>query len=132
LILFAKKWQLCLNASKCEAFCISNKCKTIPFDYAINVTTLIWKSTVKYPGVMLQSNLSRSKKFVSAKASKLLSYLRHTLWGATADAKSRAYKCLVRPCLEYACTVWNPYTASNKFTLETVQRHAARWAAGSR
>ena len=83
---------------------------------------------------MLQSNLSWSSqcKFVSAKASKLLNYLRHTLWDATADAKSRAYKCRVQPCLEYACTVWNPHTASNKFTLKTVQRRAARWAAGSR
>ena len=28
--------------------------------------------------------------------------------------------------------MWNPHTASNKFTLETVQRRVARWAAGSR
>ena len=43
-----------------------------------------------------------------------------------------AYKCLVRPLLEYACTVWNPHTAADKATLESVQRHAARWACESR
>ena len=28
---------------------------------------------------------------------KVLNFLRHTLWGATTEAKSVAYKCLVRP-----------------------------------
>ena len=43
-----------------------------------------------------------------------------------------AYKCLVRPLLEYACTVWNPYTAADKATLESDQLRAACWACGSR
>jgi len=97
-----------------------------------DLNSLITPDSDKYLGVMLQSNLSWSSqcKFVSAKASKLLNYLRrvHSL----GCYKSRVHKCLVRPCLEYACTVWNPHTASNKFTLETVQRRVARWAAGSR
>jgi len=49
---WAKKWQLCLNASKCEAFRISNKSKVIFFDYIVNSSPLFWKSSVKY------SNLS--------------------------------------------------------------------------
>ena len=43
-----------------------------------------------------------------------------------------AYKCLVRPLLEFACTVWNPHTAVDKATLESVQLCAACWACGSR
>jgi len=116
-----------LNASKCETFLISNKCKTISCDYFINHSPLSWRASVKYLGVWLQSNLSWSDhcKYVSAKASKCLNFLRHPLWGATCEAKSIAYKSLVRPILEYACTAWSPHTAADKSTLERVQRRAA-------
>jgi len=65
---------------------------------------------------------------VSAKASKSLNHLRHSLWGAATAAKSVAYKSLIRPLLEYACQVWSPHTAWDISGLESVQRRAARWA----
>ena len=131
---WANKWQLRLNASKCEALLISNKRRAISFEYFVNHSPLAWRSTVKYLGVLLRSNLSWSDhcKHVSAKASKTLNFLSHTLWGATTVAKSMTYKYLVRPLLEYACMVWNPHTVSDKTSLEYVQRRAARWACGSR
>ena len=45
--------------------------------------------------------------------------------------KSMAYKCFVHPSLKYACSLWNPHTASDKATLETVQWCAVWWVAGS-
>ena len=130
---WANKWQLRLNVSKYEALLISNKHKAISFEYFVNHSPLAWRSTVKYLGVLLRSNLSWSDhcKHVSAKASKTLNFLRRTLWGATTEAKSMAYKYLVCRCplLEYACMVWNPHTVSDK---TSVQRRAARWACGSR
>ena len=88
----------------------------------VNHSPLAWRSAVKYLGV-LWSNLSWSDhcKHVSAKASK-----------ATTEAKSMTYRCLVCPLLEYTCSVWNPHTVSDKATLESVQRSAARWVCGSR
>ena len=34
---------------------------------------------------------------------------------------------IVRPILEYACTVWAPHIQKNISTIEAVQRHAARY-----
>ena len=41
--------------------------------------------------------------------------------------KAIAYKTFVRPILEYASSVWDPYTQGNKDKLEAVQRRAARF-----
>ena len=101
--------------------------------YNINSITISWNSIVKYLGVHIQSTLSWSHhcKVVSAKARRSLNHLRHSLWGATTAAKSVAYKCLVRPLLEYACQVWRPHTARDISGLESIQCRAARWACGS-
>ena len=37
---------------------------------------------------------------------------------------------MVRPILEYASSVWDPYTNINIQALESVQRHAARFCLG--
>ena len=34
---------------------------------------------------------------------------------------------LLRPCLEYACTVWDPHTQTDSYKIEKIQRRAARW-----
>ena len=41
--------------------------------------------------------------------------------------KLTAYIALVRPILEYAATVWDPYTKKSIEHLEMVQRRAVRW-----
>ena len=37
-----------------------------------------------------------------------------------------AFKVLVRPILEYACAVWNPYLVKDIYAIESVQRRASR------
>ena len=62
-------------------------------------------------------NWNEHCKYVSAKASRSLNFLRHRLYNYSISIKSIAYKCIVRPVLEYACpewhlysnTIWNPY-----------------------
>jgi hypothetical protein len=52
------------------------------------------------------------------------------LRGCPQDVKSQAYTTLVRPVLEYASTVWDPYTLQHIYALERVQRQAARFVTG--
>ena len=57
--------------------------------------------------------------------------LHWTVFGCTQEAKANAYKVLVRPYLEYACTVWNSCTAQDIVLLESVQNRASRWIKSS-
>ena len=43
------------------------------------------------------------------------------------STKTAAYSSLIRPILEYCCTVWNPHTQEYINKLEMVQRRAARY-----
>jgi len=38
---------------------------------------------------------------------------RRIMIGTSSSTKNVAYKCLVRPHLEYACPVWSPFTSTN-------------------
>jgi len=43
------------------------------------------------------------------------------------DVKSKAYTTRVRPQLEHACSVWNPYTKRNIHQIELVQHGETRF-----
>ena len=49
------------------------------------------------------------------------------MYGCTSTAKAHAYKAIVRPCLEHACTVWSPYAVGDIKMIESVQRRSASW-----
>ena len=127
-------WQLRLSPHKCEALSITNKRCPITTTYTANGVPLQWSTSVRYLGLHITSNLRWSKHcdIIAAKATKCLNYLRHTLWGTTPQVKSLAFRCVVRPIMEYRCQLWNPFTQKDVQVLETIQRHAARWVCGSR
>lgn len=83
----------------------------------------------KYLGLAITHDLRWDTHIdnVSSKANKALWALRRNLRYATTDIKSLAYKTLIRPILEYAKVVWDPYTQSNKIKLDRVQRLASRF-----
>ena len=65
----------------------------------------------------------------SHQATKMLNFVKRTLYQCTCDAKVKAtaYSTLVRPTLEYATAVWDPYQQYLINSIEMVQRRAARW-----
>ena len=54
----------------------------------------------------------------SSKANRSLSFIRRNLKINSKTVKDRAYQALVRPKLEYCCTVWDTYTSENIYSLE--------------
>jgi hypothetical protein len=51
-----------------------------------------------------------SSNNITSKGNKSLGYLKRNLQISNPEVKSRAYQALVRPKLEYSCSIWNPYT----------------------
>ena len=61
------------------------------------------------------------------KAHRSLNLHRRNLSGCSSETKEKAFATLVRPVLEYAVAVWDPYQANHVSQLESVQRKAARF-----
>ncbi len=61
------------------------------------------------------------------KATSTFSFLQRNVRVNAPKLKEKAYQTIVRPHLEYCCTVWDPYTKANIKKLEIVQRRAARY-----
>jgi hypothetical protein len=57
---------------------------------------------------------------ITSNGNKSLGYLKGNLQISNPEVKSRAYQALVRPKLEYSCSIWDPYTHDNINKLEMV------------
>jgi hypothetical protein len=119
------------NAEKCEIITFSKKLpdKTVQYNYILHNTVLTRVKTAKYLGLTFTDNLSWSNHInnITNKGSRMLGLLRRNLYMASEDLRDRAYCALVRPSLEYAGTVWDPYTKDHIKQLEAVQRRSARF-----
>ncbi|KAI8516955.1 hypothetical protein Bbelb_055360 [Branchiostoma belcheri] len=98
-------------------------------EHAVSAKLLNKVSTTRYLGVTISSNLTWGSHVdaVSSKANKTLGMLRRCLRITSTAAKERAYMALVRPQVEYACSVWDPHTQDQVGRIEMVQRRAARY-----
>ena len=95
-------------------------------------TTLEAVDSVKYLGVTLTTDLRFNRHIDNIKknASGTLHFLKRNLRISSSEVKTQPYHSYVRPRLEYAASVWDPFTKSNKNKLEMVQRYSARWTLG--
>ena len=83
-------------------------------------------STAKCLGVTISRDMNWSKHInnVCTKANKTLAFLKRNLKICSRKIKEMAYKSCVRPALEYACTVWDPYTQQYIDRIQAIQRRA--------
>ena len=78
---------------------------------------------------MLDKTLSWSQHIsnIAKKASNSLNFLKRNLSDCSPNVKASAYLTMVRPQMEYASVIWDPYYNSDRDKLESIQRRAARW-----
>ena len=120
------------NVSKCFAIRVGRqkgRLKIDPTMYILHGQVLCITDTTKYLGLTITSDLKWNSHIqkVTSKANSVLGLLRKNLRIASKAVKTQAYEALVRPHLEYACTVWDPHTHLNVRRLDSVQRRAARY-----
>ena len=120
---------LTLNATKCKHMVITrSRIHQCPQLFLAG-QPLECVQSYKYLGVIITSNLSWSEHIQSIcnKSRKLVGLLyRQFYQNADSDILRQFYLSCIRPHLEYACTVWDPYLAKEKALLEAVQKFACK------
>ena len=122
-----------LNGDKCEVLRITHKRDFSLPTYSLGASLKSVKH-VKDLGVTVSSDLSwiDEVNVTVNKANKLLGLVHRTVGSSNSGAFSTLYKSLVRPVLEYAAPVWNPYLVKDVLALERVQRRASWLALGQK
>ena len=124
-----KLWDMSFNPSKYQVIHVTRRKTPFQTKYYLHGCVLESVPSAKYLGVTISEDLKWTDHIndISKKANQTLGFLKRNIRVHSRDLKSTAFKTLVRPQLEYAPTVWSPYTDQAINKLESVQRRAARW-----
>ena len=122
-----RKWCRYCNLDKCNIMIVIRKRNKIIHKYKLHEHALERVNSTTYLGVELSENPTWNRHIAKAcnKATKTLSFLRRNLRVRNVQANSVAYKGLVRPKVEYCCSVWDPHHKNQEYQLESIQRRAA-------
>ena len=129
---WGNRWMMEFNPTKCQVLRVARSRQVVNHQYSLCGKNLEICSSAKYLGITISSDLRWNKQVdeVCAKANRTLAFLRRNLRIKSPKLKTMAYFTLVRPIIEYAVPVWDPYTQRNIYKIEMVQRRAARFVCG--
>ena len=104
------KWEMAFNAKKCFIMCFTPKREPPAGTFTFCNQILQQVDTQPYLGVHLDQNLHWSYHIhqITAKANRMLGFLKRNLWYSNKEVRVTAYKTLVQPILEYAGSVQGP------------------------
>ena len=71
--------------------------------------------------------MGTSHNGITNKATRMLNFIKKNLGKCNSKVKSDAYATLLRPILEYATQVWDPYQQNLICKIEMIQRRVAKW-----
>ena len=121
------------NPSKCSVIRITSgkkkKRRVFQSTYKLHNQVLKVTDASRYLGVKVTEDSTWSSHIseVAGKANRTLGFLRWNFKECVREVKAATYTTMVRPVLDYAFTVWDPYHQGDIQTLEQVQRGAARY-----
>ena len=121
------------HPDKCQVLRITNKRNPIQVQYNIHDTPLSVVPSAKCLGKHIDSKLSWNTQntFLCNKANNTLAFIQRNLYGCPQDVKEKCFNVLVRPILEYGCSVWDPHQAGQIANLEKIHKRAARFVTGN-
>lgn len=121
-----------LNKSKCKVMLFSHKRHAMPPVFIEN-EQMEQVRTYKYLGLTITSTLKWDEHIdqLCLRAKKLLGYLYRLFYrNVQPTSLCNLFTALIRPILEYASQVWDPYTLKNKHKIENLQKYALRISSG--
>jgi len=126
------EWRLA-NAFKCVHLKITNKRLTTDSTYFMKHHQIHHTNNVTYLGLSFDEHLNCTNHVQRnvCKANCANTYLWRNISFCPLRIKNMCYLAMVRPILEYASTVWCPYTSCDIHKLEMVQCRVARFMTNS-
>ena len=129
LAAWEKMWGMQFHPEKCISLSVTRSQKPFHTSYILKGHTLESVTTAKYLGITISKDMNWDTHInnITSKANKIIGFYRRNLLIQNTEAKTLAYKSMVRSNLEYCASVWAPHTEKLKSKLEQVQRRAARY-----
>lgn len=123
---WCENWLLSLNSSKCNILHIGRHNPML--NYVLDGCPLNSVSVQNDLGVLVSNDLKWSLQTVavSKRANSLIYIIRKAFQNISPSLMLKLYKTYVRPLLEHAISVWNPYFKKDIDLLEKVQRKATK------
>ena len=108
------------HPKKCSVLRITRKTKPLENQYQLHGHILETETNSKYLGVTINNKLCWNNHInnMCQKANNSLSFLRRNLQISQTHIKANAYTTLIRPQLEYAAAVWDPFTKEKRNQIE--------------
>ena len=127
LLRWESLWQMSFHPDKCKIMNVTRKHTPTRTDYDIRGQKLEIVPSAPYLGVTIDNKLTWTEHIdkMCKKANRTLGFLKRNLKTKNKDIKKGAYSSLVRPLLEYSCTVWDPYQDKQIDKIEKIQNSAA-------
>ena len=119
-------WDMEFNPSKCVVMHITRAKRPTNSQYSMHNQIL---DTARYLGVDISSHLNFRQHInrITSNANRTLGFLKKKHQVQNPGVREAAYQTLLRPQVEYASTIWSPFTKKGVSKVEMVQRRAIRW-----